>query len=82
MVTYDPAHADQIVVQPVLPAPSDYESDSYDCGAGKCARITWKASEDAGVTEYVIYRALANEPFYTEFARVTSGVTSYNTNEP
>jgi len=82
VVSYDPAHADQTTEQPVVAAPTEYESTSYNCGAGKCAKLIWKPSAASGVTGYVIYRQLADEPFYTEMARVGAAATSYNTGEP
>ena len=80
-VTYDPANDAQIVVQPVVLAPIEMETEPYTCGTGQCVRLKWKASENAGVNQYIVYRALAEEPFYTELARVVSGVTSYDTGE-
>jgi len=81
VVSYDSANADHTTIQPMVKVPSDFESEPYDCATGKCARLLWKASEGAGVTGYVIYRSLSDEPFYTEMARVAASVTSYNTGE-
>ncbi len=81
-ITYNPAISEQIVVQPVVESPLEMETEAYSCATGQCTRIKWKASPSSGVSQYVVYRALANEPFYTEFTRLASGTLSYNTAEP
>jgi pimeloyl-ACP methyl ester carboxylesterase len=80
-VSYNPTTAEQILVQPAVLAPSEMETEPYTCGAGQCVRLKWKASANAGVSQYIVYRSLADEPFYTERARVANGVVSYDTGE-
>lgn len=81
IITYNPATSEQFVVQPVVLAPQEMETEPYACATGQCVRLKWKASQNAGVTEYIVYRALEEEPFYTELKRVPAGTTSYNTGE-
>lgn len=80
-VVYNPAASDFLVTQPVVAAPQELEAEPYACGAGKCARLKWKASTGAGVTQHVIYRALVNTPFYAERIRLSATTVSYDTGD-